>query len=165
VGTGRFKATLEVKQRLGERFAFFVNLDWRGVDHPQWALREAQRLEEAVKLGARGVKIFKNLGVGVRTNDGELLKVDDPRLDPIMEKAGQLGAIVAVPVELLGSWLVPRSFDSLRWLVMPLGLIVVVGAVGSLPARLQSDFARLSWVPAPEGAPDSFASFGRARHR
>ena len=45
-----------------------------------------------------------------------------------------LGAIVAVPVELLGSWLVPRSFDSLRWLVMTLGLIVVVGAVGSLLA-------------------------------
>jgi predicted TIM-barrel fold metal-dependent hydrolase len=96
VGTGRFKATLEVKQRLGDRFAFFVNLDWRGVDHPQWGLREAQRLEQAVKLGARGVKIFKNLGVGVRTRDGKLLAVDDPRLDPIMEKAAQIGAIVAM---------------------------------------------------------------------
>jgi predicted TIM-barrel fold metal-dependent hydrolase len=95
-GTGRFKATLEVKQRLGDRFAFFANLDWRGVDHPQWGQREAQRLEQAVKLGARGVKIFKNLGVGVRTKDGQFLAVDDPRLDPIMEKAAQTGAIVAM---------------------------------------------------------------------
>lgn len=96
VGTGRFKATLEVKERLGDRFSFFVNLDWRGIDHPGWAPREAQRLEQAVKLGARGVKIFKNLGVGVRTEDGKLLPVDDPRLDPIMKKAAQLGAIVAI---------------------------------------------------------------------
>jgi len=96
VGTGRFKATLEVKKRLGDRFAFFANLDWRGVGHPQWALREARRLEKAVKLGARGVKIFKNLGVGVRTRDGKLLKVDDPRLDPIMKKAAEIGAVVAM---------------------------------------------------------------------
>lgn len=96
VGTGRFKATLEVKERLEDRFAFFVNLDWRGVDHPEWGPREARRLEQAVELGARGVKIFKNLGVGVRTQDGKLLRVDDPRLDPIMEKAAQLGAVVAM---------------------------------------------------------------------
>ncbi len=96
VGTGRFKATLEMQERLGDRFAFFVNLDWRGIDHPDWARRESRRLEQAVKLGARGVKIFKNLGLGVRTQDGKLLKVDDPRLDPVMEKAARLGAIVAM---------------------------------------------------------------------
>jgi predicted TIM-barrel fold metal-dependent hydrolase len=92
----RFKATLEVKRKLGDRFAFFVNLDWQGIDDPRWGEREAQRLAKAAELGARGLKIFKNLGLGVRTEDGKLLAVDDPRLDPIMEKAAELGLIVAL---------------------------------------------------------------------
>ncbi len=95
-GTRRFRATLAIKRRLGERFAFFANLDWRGVDQPGWAEREAARLESAVAQGARGVKIFKALGLGVRTGDGKFLAVDDPRLDPIMTRAAELGAIVAI---------------------------------------------------------------------
>ncbi|MBW1807035.1 MAG: amidohydrolase family protein [Deltaproteobacteria bacterium] len=96
VGSGRFNATLRVKQQLGERFAFFCNLDWRGIDNPAWPEREAMRLARAAQLGARGLKIFKNLGLGVRTADGKLLAVDDPRLDPIMQKAAELGMIVAL---------------------------------------------------------------------
>jgi len=95
-GTRRFVATVAVARELGERFAFFSNLDWRGVDDPGWGAREAGRLAQAVAAGARGVKIFKALGLGVRTADGALLAVDDPRLDPIMEKAAEIGAIVAI---------------------------------------------------------------------
>ncbi len=92
----RYQATLQIKEKLGARFAFFVNLDWRGIDDPRWSAREAQRLAQAVAAGARGLKIFKNLGLGIRDQTGKLLAVDDPRLDPIMAKAAELGAIVAL---------------------------------------------------------------------
>lgn len=95
-GTRRFAATVAVAREIGDRFSFFSNLDWRGVDDPGWGAREARRLAQAVEAGARGVKIFKALGLGVRTADGALLAVDDPRLDPIMYKAAELGAIVAI---------------------------------------------------------------------
>ncbi len=95
-GTRRFEATRAVAHRLGDRFAFFSNLDWSGVNAPGWSAREAAALERAVQQGARGVKIFKALGLSVRAADGSLLAVDDARLDPIMAKAASLGAIVAI---------------------------------------------------------------------
>ena len=95
-GSRRFEATAALARKLGDNFAFFSNLNWSGIDDPGWSATEAAALEKAVKAGARGVKIFKALGLGVRTSDGKLLKVDDPRMDPIMEKAAELGAIVAM---------------------------------------------------------------------
>lgn len=95
-GGRRFAASVGMARKLGDRFAFFANLDWRGIDDPAWPQREADKLTQAVRLGARGIKIFKALGLGVRLQDGSLLAVDDPRLDPIMTRAAENGAIVAI---------------------------------------------------------------------
>jgi predicted TIM-barrel fold metal-dependent hydrolase len=95
-GTGRYRATLAIQRRLGERFAFFVNPDWDGFGQPGWSEREVSRLEAAARDGARGVKIFKALGLSVRDPEGKLVAVDDPRLDAYFEAAGRLGLIVAI---------------------------------------------------------------------
>jgi predicted TIM-barrel fold metal-dependent hydrolase len=42
------------------------------------------------------VKIYKALGLGYHNADGSLLVVDDPRLDPLFEKAGELGMPVSI---------------------------------------------------------------------
>jgi len=95
VGSEKYLATLRYAEYYGERMAFFVNLDWNGIDEPGWGKREADRLERAMKQGASGVKIFKALGLGVHLADNKLLAVDDPRLDPIFERAAATKAIVA----------------------------------------------------------------------
>ena len=95
-GSRRYHATVALAKRLGPRFAYFINLDWRGVNEAGWAQREAQALEQAMAQGAAGVKIFKALGLNVRNAEGKLLAVDDPKLDPIMETAAETGAIVAL---------------------------------------------------------------------
>lgn len=94
-GTLRYKETVRFAEILGEKMAFFTNLDWDGVDDPGWGEREADRLEQAMRDGASGVKIFKALGLGVRLKDGKLMRVDDPRMEPIWQRAGKVGAIVA----------------------------------------------------------------------
>jgi len=94
-GTPRYAATLRWAQRLGDRMAFFTNIDWEDIDKPTWAKREADKIERAMKDGASGIKIFKALGLGVRLKDGSLVKVDDPRLDPIFKRCEKTGAIVA----------------------------------------------------------------------
>lgn len=96
LGTRMFAATARIKHRLGDRFEFFANLDWRGIDDPDWGRREADRLEREVRYGAKGLKVFKALGLGVRDAEGRLLAVDDPRLDPIFERAARLNVIVAL---------------------------------------------------------------------
>jgi predicted TIM-barrel fold metal-dependent hydrolase len=47
-------------------------------------------------MGARGLKIAKDLGLSFKDKSGKLIPVDDPRIDPIWEKCGELG----IPVEI-----------------------------------------------------------------
>lgn len=43
------------------RFIVFANIDFKGVGEPGWGERAAKQLEEDVKNGANGLKIYKVL--------------------------------------------------------------------------------------------------------
>jgi predicted TIM-barrel fold metal-dependent hydrolase len=73
------------------RFATIGWMDWSGVDRSDFAQVTNDRLERLVEHGAQGIKFWKDLGLSVRDEKGELLRVDDERLAPIFEKAGELG--------------------------------------------------------------------------
>ncbi len=95
VGSPKYQAALAMNKLLGKRMRGFVNIDWRGIDDERFIAREVARLEQAKRDGMVGVKIFKALGLGVRTADGRLLAVDSPLLAPFFDRCGQLGLIVA----------------------------------------------------------------------
>ena len=78
------------------RFAHFTNVDFSGVGSPGWAERAIAELEGDVKAGARGLKIYKGLGMDSRDVDGKRIPVDDPRLDPIFEACARLGIPVLI---------------------------------------------------------------------
>ena len=67
------------------------------VDYPKL---QAQAIERAHRNGARGLKILKTLGLYLRENitSGTLVKVDDPRFDPMWDACGQLKIPVAIHV-------------------------------------------------------------------
>ncbi len=98
LGSPRFAGTLHVKHLLKDKFAFFVNVSWQGVNEPGWGELEADRLEREVGFGAKGIKFFKAMGLGARDTDGHLIPIDDPRFDPIMNRAAKLNAVVAIHV-------------------------------------------------------------------
>ena len=54
----------------------------------------------AHKAGARGLKVLKTLGLYLRENisEGRLVKIDDPRFDPMWEACGALDMPVAIHV-------------------------------------------------------------------
>ncbi|UCF38703.1 MAG: amidohydrolase [Acidobacteriota bacterium] len=94
-----YKEHLEASERIAPgRFLVFFRPDFSKIDEPDFGIREAKRLEDAVRLGARGLKISKRLGLGARDKTGELLKVDDPRIDPIWAKCAELGIPVMIHV-------------------------------------------------------------------
>lgn len=66
----------------------------------KWGLfpERVEQLEEAKRLGARGIKIWKNLGLKTRDDEGRLVAVDDPRLDPLWNKAAALGLPILIHV-------------------------------------------------------------------
>jgi predicted TIM-barrel fold metal-dependent hydrolase len=81
-----------------ERFELLVlaGIDWSTFGDPQFGELAADNLRRAHAAGARGLKVFKSLGLGVRTADGELLPVDTPMLDPVWRVAGELDIPVAI---------------------------------------------------------------------
>ncbi len=94
-----YKEHLAASQAVApERFLIFFRPDWSRIDEPNFGINEAKRLEEAVRLGARGMKVAKDLGLTVRDKSGKLIAVDDPRIDPIWAKCGELGIPVAIHV-------------------------------------------------------------------
>lgn len=76
----------------------FTTLDFEETASAGYGQRMADSLVEAQKAGARGLKIPKGLGLGYKGPDGKLLKVDDPGLDAVFEKAGALKLPVAIHV-------------------------------------------------------------------
>jgi len=66
-------------------------MDWSGVTESGFFLRAADYLESLVERGAIGFKLWKVFGLEVRDATGRILRVDDERLDPVFDKACELG--------------------------------------------------------------------------
>jgi len=80
------------------RFMAFTQIDWSKIDDPNFSQKMVAQLDDAVSRGARGLKVLKDLGLGVKDKTGKLIAVDDPRLDPIWEECGRLRIPVSIHV-------------------------------------------------------------------
>ncbi len=122
-GSGaRLKQAVEVirASRYADRFRVFANVDWNGAGGPGWRERAVAELEQAIKDGAIGLKVAKNLGLTARKADGARLKVDDPELDPIWELCGRLNVPVLIHVADPAQFFEPIDFRNERWLELAL---------------------------------------------
>lgn len=95
-GSGESLSQMLAKFASHDRLITFANLDFAGVDEVGWSDRQVVALREAHAAGARGLKIFKSLGLTIRDSTGKLVPVDDARLDPIWELCGELGMPVLI---------------------------------------------------------------------
>lgn len=74
-----------------ERFAVFAGIDDEAIARDPWfGETEAKRLRDSAAAGARGLKIWKTLGLRLRDHAGRLVAVDDERLSPLWEAAAEL---------------------------------------------------------------------------
>jgi predicted TIM-barrel fold metal-dependent hydrolase len=105
-----------IRGHFPNRFIVFANIDWGGVGQKEWGTKAAKQLEEDVKNGANGLKIFKDLGFSVKDIHGKRVTVDDPRLDPIWEKAGELKIPVLIHTADPKSFWDPVDANNERWL-------------------------------------------------
>ncbi len=80
------------------RFLVMTQIDWSKIDDPNFSQLMVRQLDDSVARGARGLKILKELGLGVRDKSGKLIPVDDTRLDPVWEECGRLGIPVFIHV-------------------------------------------------------------------
>ena len=84
---------------LRDRVAVFAGLDYAmWGQRPDFGELEAKRLRAAAGAGARGLKVWKRLGLHARDIAGRLVPVDDQRLDPLWATAGARGLPVTIHV-------------------------------------------------------------------
>lgn len=84
------------KQGVSNRFGVFVNIDFNKIDDPDFGTNNVEIIKDAVKQGVIGLKVYKNLGLNLKDNSGERVKVDDKRLNPIWEICGELNIPVLI---------------------------------------------------------------------
>lgn len=78
------------------RFIVFTNLSFTDFGSDQWVKKAVADLELDVKNGANGLKIYKSLGLSDKDIHGNRIPVDHPDLDPVWQKAGELGIPVII---------------------------------------------------------------------
>ncbi len=117
-GTATIKGMLaNVKKNYPKRFMVFTNPELKGVGSPGYGERAAKQVEEDVKAGAVGMKVYKSLGFsGIKDTDGKRVAVSDPRLDPIWAKCGELGIPVIIHTADPKSFWDPLDRYNERWL-------------------------------------------------
>jgi len=82
------------------RFATFCHIDWSLLATDEDATGVAARLQDqlatSAAAGARGVKVWKDLGLSIRDASGALVMPDDPRVIAVLRAAGDLGMPVLI---------------------------------------------------------------------
>ena len=73
-----------------KRFATIGWMDWTGVERSDFAAVTCDRLERMVEHGAVGIKFWKDLGLVLKDEHGQLRRIDDERFAPIFDKAAEL---------------------------------------------------------------------------
>jgi predicted TIM-barrel fold metal-dependent hydrolase len=100
-----------------DRFQIFGGVEWfrwrkLGDAFPEWA---AKRLRAQKERGAQGLKIWKPLGLQVEDHNDQLVDVDDERLIPIWETAGELGLPVMIHIADPVAFFDPIDETNERW--------------------------------------------------
>ncbi len=99
-----------------DRFFIFAQLDWdRWASDPEFPRYAVESLRHSAALGARGLKVWKTLGLRIRDAKGRLVPVDDERLDPLWAAAGELGLPVLIHVADPVAFFDPLDRFNERW--------------------------------------------------
>ncbi len=115
------KAFENVKKADQKRLVIFTNLQFSGFGDKEWTAKAVKQLEADVRLGAKGLKIYKSLGFsGIKDQNGRRVSVNDPRLDPVWAKCGELKIPVLIHTADVPSFWDPMDRYNERWLELKL---------------------------------------------
>jgi hypothetical protein len=97
------------------RWVQYMNLDYKNWDQPDFAQQAVKQVEEGHRLGAAGYKEWKRFGLYLHDAAGKLIKIDDPKLDPMWERLGQLHMPVSIHVADPKAFFEPYTPQNERW--------------------------------------------------
>lgn len=98
-----------------DRFLHYMHLDYSGWEETDWPERATRQIDEGRRLGAAGLKEFKRLGLYLRDKSGALIRIDDPKLDPVWRRCGELQMPVSIHVADPKAFWAPFDEKNERW--------------------------------------------------
>ncbi len=133
---------LEQVQLVGDktapgRFVHSMLIDYSGWEEPGWSEKAAQQVVDGHRMGAVGLKEFKRLGLFLRDKSGALLKIDDPKLDAVWSKCGELGMPVSIHVGDPKAFWLPYDETNERWTELKDHKNWWFGDPGKYPPRME----------------------------
>jgi len=98
------------------RFLVFTEPAWDKASDPGYPKLQPTLIEDAHKAGARGLKVLKTLGLYLRdSGTNKLVRIDDPRFDPMWDTVGALKMPVAIHVSDPEAFFLPIDRFNERW--------------------------------------------------
>jgi predicted TIM-barrel fold metal-dependent hydrolase len=98
-----------------DRFVTFAQSDWSLVTKPDFGARLARQFADSVRRGARGLKVWKPLGLHYRDADDRLIPIDDERLGDLWEAAAELHIPVLIHIADPVAFFQPLDRFNERW--------------------------------------------------
>lgn len=108
--------TESIQKNYPNRFVVFANVNFSGIGKQGWIENAVAQLRQDVKNGAKGLKIFKGLGLRYNDTSGNRVAIDDTRLDAIWDVCGELGIPVLIHAADPKSFWDDQNADNERWL-------------------------------------------------
>jgi predicted TIM-barrel fold metal-dependent hydrolase len=103
-----------------DRMVLFANIDFRDPVGAGFGAAAAKQLEDDIKAGAVGLKVFKDLGMFVKRTGGDRLHVDDLELDPVWDTCARLNVPVLIHIAEPEAFFEPLDYRNERWLELAL---------------------------------------------
>lgn len=115
-GEGLREAVRNLSEAHPGRFVVFTEPAWTKASEPNYPKFQGDQIEDAHKAGAKGLKILKTLGLFLREQgSNQLVRIDDPRFDPMWEAAGALHMPVAIHISDPEAFFLPIDRFNERW--------------------------------------------------
>jgi predicted TIM-barrel fold metal-dependent hydrolase len=103
-----------------DRMVLFANINFGDPVGPGFGAKASKQLEDDIKAGAVGLKVFKDLGMFVKKAGGDRLHVDDPELDPVWDTCARLHVPVLIHIAEPEAFFEPLDYRNERWLELAL---------------------------------------------
>lgn len=110
-----FEIHRKFKKIAPERFDTYAWFDWTDLHKDDFWSRSVEQIEKAFESGFVGIKIWKDLGLMLKDKSGKFLKVNDERLIPFFEKAGELNFPVMLHISDPDAFFLPVDHQNERY--------------------------------------------------
>ena len=115
-GDGLREAVAKLSTAHPGRFVVFTEPAWAKASDAGYPKFQADQIEDAHKAGAKGLKVLKTLGLFLRERGtNKLVRIDDPRFDPMWEAVGALKMPVAIHISDPEAFFLPIDRFNERW--------------------------------------------------